>query len=144
VLLLQKDTLMFRLSCERMFTSLNCILVADGSATSEGTRSSTYSGFIRTDVLSSRYRAQSCSRASSASSSATSCSHHSHPWRSRKHRSHKPWRLVFAHERGARMQSTEEGDQDDGNAQSGALPRRSRYHWKNEYRQSCDSSARFA
>src|SRR5712692_1845946 len=39
-----------------MFTSLNCILVADGSATSEGTLYSTYSGVIRTDVLSSQYR----------------------------------------------------------------------------------------
>ena len=55
VLLLQKDTLLFRLSCERMFTSSNCILVADPSATSEGTLYSTYSGFIRTDVLSSQY-----------------------------------------------------------------------------------------
>jgi hypothetical protein len=44
-----------RLSCERMFTSSNCILVADGSATSEGTLYSTYSGFIQTDVLSSQY-----------------------------------------------------------------------------------------
>jgi hypothetical protein len=39
-----------------MFTSPNCILVADGSATSEGTLYYTYSGFIRTDVLSSQYR----------------------------------------------------------------------------------------
>jgi hypothetical protein len=54
-LLLQKETLFFILSCEHMFISSNCLLVAHPSATSEGTLSPSSRGFFRTDVLSSHY-----------------------------------------------------------------------------------------
>jgi len=55
-LLLQEDPLIFRLYGELLFTSSNCILVADGSATSVGIFYPSYRGFFRTDVLSSQYR----------------------------------------------------------------------------------------
>jgi hypothetical protein len=48
---------MFMLSCEHLFTSSHFTPGAHPSATSEGTLSPSYSGFFRTDVPSSQYRA---------------------------------------------------------------------------------------